>query len=58
VPEDDGVHIDRNGILSESLLGIERRGLDSLINHRNDAVDDRNNREKAWTLNSLQLPSS
>jgi len=41
VPEDDGIDIDRHRVTGERLLGVELRGLDTLVDDGGDGVDDR-----------------
>jgi hypothetical protein len=55
-PEDDRVHIHRDGVFRQCLLGTKRRGLNPLIDHGCDAVDDRNDQEQSRPFDAAQFP--
>jgi hypothetical protein len=47
--------LDRHGVLGQCLLGIERSGLDALVNDRHHIVDDREDQEEARPFDTLKL---
>src|SRR5580704_8975647 len=53
--EDDRVDVDRNRVLGQRPLGVEGSRLDASIDHRHDAVDDRNDGEQPRSFYALQL---
>ena len=55
MPENDGVDIDRHGVAGERLLGVEPGGLDALVDHRSDGIDDRNDKEQPRPFHARQL---
>ena len=55
VPENNCVDVDRHGVLGQCLFGIERSGLDALVNDRRHIVDDREDQEEARPFDTLEL---
>src|SRR5690242_3834685 len=55
VPENDRVDVDRHGVLGQGLLGIERSGLDALVDDGRHIVDDREDQEETRPFNTLEL---
>jgi len=56
MPEDNGVHIDRDRILGKCLLGAEGGGLYSLVDDCRHVVEDGDNEKQAGSFDTLQLP--
>src|ERR1700689_4066997 len=54
-PENDRVHVHRNGILRQRLLGAERRGLNALVDDGDNVVDDRNDQEQSGAFDAAQF---
>src|SRR5215469_14514635 len=57
-PKNDRVHIDRHGVLAQGLLGEKLGGSDAGVDHRGDAVDDRDHPEQPRAPNRQELPGS
>ena len=54
----DRVDVDRHGVLSQCLLGIERSRLDALVDDCRDIVDDRENQKEPGPFHTLELTGS
>src|SRR5271154_5412148 len=51
-PEDDRIHVDRDGVFRQCRLGAERRGLNALIDDGHDVVDDRDDEKESRPLDA------
>ena len=54
-PEDDRVHVYRNGIFRQRRLGTKGRGLNALVDDSYDVVDHRNDQEQTGSEPPLRL---
>jgi hypothetical protein len=54
-PEDDRVHVHRDGIFRQRLLGAKGRRLNALIDDRYDVVNDGNDEEESRPFDAEQF---
>jgi hypothetical protein len=56
VPEDNGVNVDRYGVLGKRLLRVEGRRLDAFIDDGDHLINDRDHQKHARSPDALQFP--
>ena len=56
-PEDNRIHVHRDGVFRQCFLCTEGRGLNALVDDGHDIVDNRNDEEEARPLTPRRLPA-